>query len=70
MTTITFSGAHRLARAGGVMNLGYVLRMLRGMQDRHAARQALARMDDRLLADIGISREQALAEASKPLWRS
>ena len=70
MATITLGGAHRLARAGGVMNLGSALRMVREMQDRHAARQALTRMDDRLLADIGISREQALAEANKPLWRS
>ena len=70
MTTITFSGAHRLARAGGVVNLGAALRVLRAMLGRHAERQALARMDDRLLADIGISREQARAEANKPLWRS
>lgn len=69
MTTITFSGAHRLARAGEVLNLGAALRVLRAMLGRHAERQALARMDDRLLADIGISREQALVEVSKPFWR-
>jgi uncharacterized protein YjiS (DUF1127 family) len=25
--------------------------------------------DERLLADIGLSREQALREAAKPFWR-
>lgn len=31
-------------------------------------RLALAALDDHLLADIGLSREDALAEASLPLW--
>lgn len=32
-------------------------------------RRALARLDDRLLADIGVSREQAADEAAQPYWR-
>ena len=31
-------------------------------------RQALARLDDRTLADIGLTRAQAQAEASRPIW--
>ena len=37
--------------------------------DRHRQRQALARLDQRLLRDIGISAEQAREEARKPPWR-
>jgi uncharacterized protein YjiS (DUF1127 family) len=32
-------------------------------------RQALARLDDRLLRDIGVTRDQAKAESRKPFWR-
>lgn len=31
-------------------------------------RQALRRLDDRALADIGVSRAEALAEARRPAW--
>ncbi|WP_163847247.1 DUF1127 domain-containing protein [Pseudooceanicola aestuarii] len=31
-------------------------------------RQSLARLDDKMLADIGVTREQALREAGRPLW--
>lgn len=33
-----------------------------------AQRRALVRLDDRLLADIGLTRAQALAEADRPFW--
>ena len=36
---------------------------------RHAQRRALGALDDRLLADIGVSHKDALAEARKPFWR-
>lgn len=36
---------------------------------RRAERFALMELDDRLLADIGITREQAKHEAGKPFWR-
>ncbi len=46
-------------------------RLVRGL--RHALTQrkerlALAALDDHLLADIGLTREDARAEASLPLW--
>ncbi|QGX98838.1 DUF1127 domain-containing protein [Roseovarius faecimaris] len=31
-------------------------------------RRALARMDDARLADLGLSREDAMAEAKRPVW--
>jgi uncharacterized protein YjiS (DUF1127 family) len=31
-------------------------------------RQALAELDDHLLDDVGLSREQARRDASKPFW--
>lgn len=34
----------------------------------HRQRQALARLDDRTLADLGLTRDAALAEANRPLW--
>ncbi|THF64991.1 DUF1127 domain-containing protein [Pseudothauera nasutitermitis] len=36
---------------------------------RNAARRELRELDERLLRDVGISREQALREADKPFWR-
>lgn len=38
------------------------------MRERSRQRSALWRLDDRLLVDIGISREQALREAKKWSW--
>lgn len=31
-------------------------------------RRALARLDDRALADIGVTRAEAIAEAARPVW--
>jgi uncharacterized protein YjiS (DUF1127 family) len=36
---------------------------------RSRQRQALAQLDDRLLRDIGKTRQQALDEAAKPFWK-
>jgi uncharacterized protein YjiS (DUF1127 family) len=32
-------------------------------------RRALARMSDRILRDVGLTRRQALCKADKPFWR-
>lgn len=36
---------------------------------RSRERQALAQLDDEALKDIGVTRKQANAEASKPFWK-
>jgi uncharacterized protein YjiS (DUF1127 family) len=37
--------------------------------ERRRQRRALAELDDRLLDDVGLSREQARCEAAKPFWK-
>ena len=37
--------------------------------ERRRQRRALAWLDERLLKDIGISREEAAQEIEKPFWR-
>ena len=44
-------------------------RLLR-FYDRRQQRRALMELDDRMLADIGITREQAQAAAREPFWLS
>jgi uncharacterized protein YjiS (DUF1127 family) len=41
---------------------------LRAALTAHAQRQALLNMDSLLLADIGLTAEQAQIEAQKPFW--
>jgi uncharacterized protein YjiS (DUF1127 family) len=40
------------------------------LRGRAVQRRALARLDDRLLADIGVTREDAMREAAKLPWQS
>jgi uncharacterized protein YjiS (DUF1127 family) len=54
---------------GGAMPLYHSL--LAGLVTWHSRsrqRDALSRLDDHLLADIGITREVQLVECSKPFW--
>lgn len=49
-----------------------IVRMLQHLERALARKRQCRRLlelDDRLLDDIGVSREQALAEARKPFWR-
>ena len=62
-------------RAGSIVAAGQTaLSSLAGMTtiwlNRRQGRQDLRELDDRLLADVGISREDALREAGKPFWRT
>jgi uncharacterized protein YjiS (DUF1127 family) len=62
-------------QAGPIVAAGQaVLSSLAGMiaiwLNRQQGRRDLSELDDRLLADVGISREDALCEAGKPFWRT
>lgn len=46
-----------------------VMSTLKLWLNKHQQRKALKTLDDALLDDIGISREEALAEAHLPFWK-
>jgi len=46
-----------------------VLQEIGFRHERWRQRQRLLELDDRLLADIGLSRREAVAEARKPFWK-
>ena len=45
-----------------------VLQMLRRVRERTRQRRVLGELDDHMLADIGLTREQALRESRKWSW--
>jgi uncharacterized protein YjiS (DUF1127 family) len=49
-------------------SLGQAWRQLSTWIARSRQRDALAQLDDRLLRDIGVSRETAAREVAKPFW--
>lgn len=54
-----------------VQSAGSAPRLLKTVQSAlaaHRQRQFLARLDDRTLADIGLTRNEAVTEASRPMW--
>lgn len=55
---------------GAVINLyKNVLRVFNRWIERAYQRQQLAKLDDRMLKDIGVSRADASNEIAKPFWR-
>lgn len=46
------------------------LRWLCRAMARQRQRRALAKLDERMLRDIGLTRDQAQAEARKPFWKA
>lgn len=53
----------------GLPPLHRVLQQLRLWQRRVRTRRQLAALDERQLADVGISHSERLDELSKPFWR-
>lgn len=64
--------SHASPPIAGLLRLGRNLSRLPALLLLFAAvsrsRKGLATLDDHLLQDIGLTREQALAEASRPGW--
>jgi uncharacterized protein YjiS (DUF1127 family) len=66
--------ARRLPRID-TLSSAFVIRWCRRLYDSFvewqqivSERESLARLDDRLLADIGLTREQQMLECAKVLW--
>ena len=49
--------------------LGDAFTLAYAWRERSQQRQALLRLDERMLRDIGLSRSDVEREASKPFWR-
>ena len=58
------------AIAGGGALMDDLIGLIGRWQARADQRRRLATLDQRLLSDIGIQREQALNEAEKPFWQA
>jgi uncharacterized protein YjiS (DUF1127 family) len=55
---------------GGLTRLGCaVVRVVWFWMERSRQRRALAELDDRLLRDIGLTRDQARRECANPIWK-
>lgn len=65
--TCTTTSAHRTLAAPAAPRLSLRTRLV-GALSLARQRRALARLDPAHLADIGLTREEALAEASRPVW--
>lgn len=63
MSTRSITGVAR-----PVLTLPGLLRHIAAMRATRRQRLCLARLDTTALADIGITREQACAEARRPVW--
>jgi uncharacterized protein YjiS (DUF1127 family) len=71
MTAIWSEAAPGLCRTGARRSAGARLVATIGAWRRRARERAeLARLDSRLLADIGLSRAEAEFIINKPFWRS
>ena len=55
-------------RVQSVGSIQRLLTYLRAALAAHRQRQFLARLDDRTLMDIGLTRGQAMDEAQRPIW--
>lgn len=73
MTTDNCTTMNQAVRIPGGSNQTPVVRFLSALllwQERAGQRRRLAEMEGHMLKDLGISRSQAVAEASKPFWQA
>jgi uncharacterized protein YjiS (DUF1127 family) len=52
-----------------VFSLAYWVALAIRCHERRRQRKALLELDDRMLADIGITKSQAIKEGKKPFWK-
>ncbi len=67
LTTQTF---RRQAEGSLPISMAEVLALVGSWYQRARQRRQLAELSDRQLADIGISRAEARAEAQRPFWQA
>ena len=60
---------HRWLDNGVLGAIGYAMATARRWQRRQASRNRLLDLDDRMLADIGLTRSDAVQEAAKRFWQ-
>jgi uncharacterized protein YjiS (DUF1127 family) len=69
----TIVGSERIglakSRQSPAFSLFYWAALATWYRDRRRQRKALLELDDRMLADIGITKSQAIQEAEKPFWK-
>jgi uncharacterized protein YjiS (DUF1127 family) len=68
-TTAAASGNHDRAKTQRLFWGTRFWRWCARCSARSRQREALSKLDDRLLDDIGVTRQQANAEAAKPFWK-
>ncbi len=68
MSVRTLPSVHFAPRHSARAVLGMCWTAVGAMLRAHQTRRLLGEMDDRLLADIGIGRGDAVMEAARPLW--
>jgi uncharacterized protein YjiS (DUF1127 family) len=69
LTYVHRAGGHTDAFAGAMEVFGRLGRTLLTWQTRATERNHLASLDNRLLADMGMTHADASIEAAKPFWR-
>lgn len=66
MTTLT--NRHAATRSASALTAPGLFRRLRKAAALARQRHALAALDDAMLRDIGLTRDQAMNEAARPFW--
>jgi uncharacterized protein YjiS (DUF1127 family) len=57
------------SRHSRAFSLPYWIALANRLRERRRQRIALLELDDRMLADIGITKSQAIEEGKKPFWK-
>ncbi|MCJ0975194.1 DUF1127 domain-containing protein [Pseudomonas sp. PS1] len=60
---------HKASTAIGLPSFAHLARLFHLWRYRARSRRQLAALDERLLADVGISHSERQEELSKPFWR-